>query len=282
VQRPNKGGDSGRISPLALFVLACSFMASELLTQSAWWSTNVLEGLLLFRAVWGRYWRKYPVFYFYVSYVLFESLLRFYFYVFKPNLFSSVYWSTQFVSVTIGYCIIWEIFCQVLAGYPGTARVARICLITIFLLVLSKTLLSALGGSAPSLLKTLPDLERYLRVVQAALLVMIVGLLAYYVIPTGRNIKGMILGYGLFVGLTLMHLALRSYLGDAFQPVWQHLGWVSYSAALIIWCSTLWSYHPSPQPSPEVELDRDYQRLALRTAGILAQVRADLVRMIRP
>jgi hypothetical protein len=257
-------------------------MASQLLAQSAWWSTNVLEGILLFRAVRRRFWGKYPVFYFYLSYVLFESLLRFYFYAFKPNLFSSVYWSTQFVSVTIGYCIIWEIFRQALTGYPGAARVARICLLTIFLLVLSKVFLSALGGSVPSLLKTFADLERYLRVIQAALLMTIVGVLAYYAIPIGRNIKGMILGYGFFIGMTLMHLALRSYLGDAFQPVWQHLGWVSYTAALFIWCATLWSYHPSPHPSPEVEIERDYERLAIRTARLLAQVRADLVRVISP
>jgi hypothetical protein len=257
-------------------------MASALLTQSAWWGTNVLEGLLLFRAVWGRFARKYPAFYLYLSYVLFESSLRFYFYVFKPDLYSRVYWSSQFISVTIGCCIIWEIFRQVLTGYPGAARIGRICLLTIFVLVLAKVFLNALEGSVPSLVKTLADLELYLRVIQAGLLMTIVSLVAYYAIPTGRNIKGMILGYGFFIAMTLIHLALRSYLGDAFQPIWQHLGWVSYSVALVIWCATLWSYHPSPQPSLGIGLDRDYQRLALRTARLLAQVRADLVKVIRP
>jgi len=265
-----------------MFVLASIIMAGQLLTQTAWWSTNALEGLLVLRALWGRFFWKYPIFYFYLSYVLFESLLRFYFYVFNPGLFSSVYWSTQFVSVTIGYCIIWEIFRQALADYPGAARVARICLLMIFLLVLSKVFLSAWGGSLPSLLRTLADLERYLRVVQAALLVAIVGLLAYYAIPIGRNIEGMLLGYGLFIGMTVLHLVLRSYLGDAFQPVWQHLGWVSYSAALLVWCATLWSYHPSPRPSPEVEIERDYQRLALHTSRVLRRINADLIRVIRP
>lgn len=268
--------------PLSSFVLASPLMGSQLLTQSAWWITNALEGLLLFRALRGGFFWKYAVFCLYVSYVLSESLLRFYFYVFRPELYSTVYWTSQFVSVTVGYGVIWEIFRQALANYPGAARVARTCLLTILILVVSKVLLNALSGPVFSPANTYADLERYLRVVQAALLLTIVGLLAYYAIPIGRNVKGMILGYGFFLGMTVMHLALRSYLGVVFQPVWQHLGWVSYSVALVIWCSTLWSYHPSPQPSPEVELERDQERLALRTAKLLTQARANLVRVIRP
>ena len=185
--------------------------------------------------------------------------------------------------MTIGYAVIWEIFRQTLKDYPGAARVARTSLLTIFVLVLCKVSLNRLSGSIVRLTSTYyVDLERYLRVVQAALLATIVGLLAYYAIPIGRNLKGMILGYGFFIGMTVMHLALRSYLGVAFQPVWQHLGWVSYSVALVIWCSTLWSYHPSLQPGPETELERDYQRLVLRTARLLTQARANFVRVIRP
>jgi hypothetical protein len=259
-------------------------MSNQLLAQSVWWGTNTLEGLLLFRAVRGRFFWKFPVFYLYLylSYVLVESLLRFYFYVFRPDLFSSVYWSSQFVSVTVGYGVIWEIFRRALADYPGAARVARVFLLMLLTLVLCKVFLNVLGGSVFSPARTSADLERYLRVIQALLLSTIVSLLAYYAIPTGRNLKGMILGYGFFIGMSVMHLALRSYLGDAFQPVWKHLGWVSYSIALVIWCSTLWSYQPSPQPSSEVELERDYERLASRTAKLLTQARANLVRVIRP
>jgi len=184
-------------------------MGSQFLTQSTWWITNVLEGLLLF-------------------------------------------------------------------------RVARTCLLTILILVVSKVLLNALRGPVFSPADTYAELERYLRVVQAALLVTIVSLLAYYAIPIGRNVKGMILGYGFFLGMTVMHLALRSYLGIAFEPVWRHLGWVSYSVALLIWCSTLWSYHPNLQPGPPVELERDHERFARRTAKLLTQVRGNLVRVIRP
>jgi hypothetical protein len=257
-------------------------MGNQLLTQFTWWSTNALEGLLILRAVRGRYFWKYPVFYLYLSYVLCESLLRFYFYIFRPDLFPMVYWISQFVSVTVGYCVILEIYRQALATYPGATRLARVCLVAIFVAVVTKVFLSTASRSVFLSGKAQVDLERDLRVAQAALIATIVVLVAYYAIPIGRNLMGMILGYGVFIGMTVIHLALRSHLGVAFQPVWQHLGWVSYSAALLIWCATLWSYHPSPHPSPEVEIERDYQRLALRTARLLTQFRAELVRVIRP
>ena len=257
-------------------------MGNEILTQSVWWSTNALEALLLVRAVRGDFFRKYPIFYIYLSYVLFESFLRFCFYVFKPDLYPSVYWFSQYVSVTIGYGVVWEIFRQALANYPGAGRVARTCLLTIFILVLCKVFLNALSGPVYSPAKTTADLERYLRVVQAILLMTIVGLVAYYVIPMGRNLRGIILGYGFFLGLTVMRLALRSHLGDAFQPVWQHLAWASYSVALVIWCLSLWSSHPSPAPRSEVEIERDYELLATHTTRLLAQLRAGMVRAIRP
>ena len=268
--------------PVLPLVLASGLMGNQLLVQSAWWVTNALEGLLLFRALRGGFFWRYAVFYLYLSYVLSESLMRFYFYEFRPNLYSSVYWSSQFVSVTIGYAVIWEIFRQTLKDYPGAARVARTSLLTIFVLVLCKVFMNGLSGAVFSPTSTYVDLERYLRVVQVALLVTIVGFVAYYSISIGRNLKGMILGYGFFIGMTVIHLALRSYLGVAFQPVWQHLGWVSYSVALAIWCSTLWSYQPNPQPSSDVAIDRDYERVALRTAKLLAEARASLVKAIRP
>ncbi len=257
-------------------------MGDQILIQTLWWSTNALEALLIVRAARGGFFRKYPIFYVYLSYVLFESLLRFFVYVFRPDLYQSVYWSSQYVSVTIGYGVIWEIFRQALANYPGAGRVARTCLLTIFILVLCKVFLNALSGPVYSPAKTSAELEGYLRVVQAFLLLAIVVLLAYYIIPMGRNLKGMILGYGFFLGLTVMHLALRSYLGDAFQRVWQHFGWVSYSVALVIWCLSLWSYHPSPAPRSKVEIERDYELLAAHTTRLLAQVRAGMVRAIRP
>jgi hypothetical protein len=58
-----------------------------MLAQLLWWTTNALEALLLIRSVKGGFFKRYPLFYLYLSYVLLESLLRFYVYSFKPGFY---------------------------------------------------------------------------------------------------------------------------------------------------------------------------------------------------
>ena len=250
-------------------------------TQLLWWFPNALEGLLLIQAIKGGFFRRYPIFYSYLSYVFLESNLRLCIYMFKPGFYPKFYWYTQFLSVFLGYGVIWEIFRQALSQYPGAARMARNVLSAIFVAVVSKIFLNALTGPVWSPARTTAELERNLRTVQAILLFTIVGLLAYYAIPAGRNLKGMILGYGFFIGARIVNLTVRSHLGDQSQLWWQYVPATTYSATLLIWCSTLWSYQANPQPESEVDVERDYELLAARTTRLLVRMRALLVRAMR-
>lgn len=270
-------------APPRFFRASIRGVKDQLLTQSAWWAGNALEAVLLYRALRRKFFGKYFVFYAYLSYVLVEQLVAFGVYVFTPAFYTKFYWSMQFVSITIGYCVIWEIFRQVFGPYPGARKVTRNLLAAILVILLCKVFLNALYHwrlDAPA--RDAADLERYLRVVQASLLVAIIALVAYYAIPLGKNVKGMILGYGIFIGLTVMQLAVRSYLGTSFEPVWKHLAWVSYSAALVMWCATLWSYHPNPRPIADGGPERDYEILSTRTARLLGQIGSGVVRTMRP
>jgi len=253
-----------------------------MLAQLLWWTTNALEGLLLIRSIRGGFFGRYAFFYLYLSYVFLESLVRFYVYIFAPNSYQGFYWYTQFFSVALGYGVMWEIFRQALERYPGAARMARSVLAGLFVVALSKTLLNALTGPAWSPVTTTAELERNLRTVQAILLATILVLFIYYTIPAGRNLKGMVLGYGFFIGTSIINLTLISHLGSQFQPWWRYLPAMTYSVTLLIWCFTLWSYQPNPQPDSDVGIERDYELVAARTARLLTQVRAHVVRAIRP
>jgi hypothetical protein len=255
---------------------------NPVLTQIIWWAGNAVQGLLLYRALRGHFFTKYPVFYTYLSYVMAEQLFRYYYFVFRPAQFSKAYWSSQFVSVSVGYCVVWEIFRQALSAYPGAARLAKTCLSTILLIVLAKVALNAMTGPLRPVGADDADLEKYLRIVQAALLVTIAGLVAYYAIPLGRNVKGMLFGYGTFIGLMVMQLALHGHLSPRFAPIWQWLAGLSYWAAMVTWCATLWSYHPNPRPVRAVRIESDYRQLSAQTGRILAAARASVGRAMRP
>ena len=251
-------------------------------TQLLWWSGNLLMTTILARSSIGGFFRKYVIFYVYLGWVLLDSLVSFYVYVVNPGAYVSLYWYTEFLSLALGYTVIWEISRQALADYPGVGRMARTVLLFFFVMVLARALTGPLGDQASYSTKLLALLERDLRAVQALLLAGIVGLLAYYRIPVGLNLKGMTLGYGVFVGASVINLTLGSYLGDQFQPWWQYLQPTAYFLGLLIWTTSLWAYHPNPRPAFEVELEGDYELLRAHVGKAVTGARGYLLRAVRP
>ncbi len=249
-----------------------------MLSQALWWGSNLLVSILLVRAIHGTYFLSYRVLYIYLSWVLVDSFVSFYLYVSRPWAYETYYWNAQFFSVALGYGVIWEIYTQVLADYPGVARLARSALLAIFVLLVSKTLAQTLSGQIGNPAEVPAILERDFRTVQGLLLFILVVLVAYYAIPVGRNLKGMIVGYGLFVAVSIASLALRAELGRIFQSWWQYLQPAAYDGALLIWCVSLWSYQPNPRAEVESSIEHDYKHLASETAKALARVRGYILR----
>ncbi len=171
-----------------------------MLSQSIWWSSIVLEVFLLTRGVSGRLLFRYPVFYGYISFVLAQSIFRSFVHRWSEELYSSVYWTTEFLGLILGCWIVFEIYRVALAAYPGTAKMARKILLFLFVLALAKA--AAALWSDPHLLAetTALQMERALRSVQAIAIVALVAVFASYSIPFGRNLRGILLGYGLFIG----------------------------------------------------------------------------------
>lgn len=253
-----------------------------MLTQILWWAGNTLTGLLLVRSALGRFLTKYPFFYFYQFFFLLRSLLAFYIYIARPDAYQRFYWYTEFVSVAVEYALIWEIYARALAGYAGAARIARRLLSLVLVVVVARVLANTLGGPIWSPAETTAELEAYLRSVQAILLVAILGVLVYYSIPIARNLRGMILGYGLFIGTRVLSLTLRMNLGDDFQLWWEYIQETAYCATLAIWCVGLWSYAPQPPPEEDAALERDYELLSSQVARSISLARNSLIRVLRP
>ena len=247
-----------------------------------WFLTLAIEGLLLVRAVTGGFVRKYILFYSYLGWVLTLSSVRLIIYIARPAYYRDFYWDTQPLSVLVGCGLVWEIYRQALRPYAGAARMARNLLLFFLLMALSKTLINAWDGSGLWRSETTAELERNMRTVQGMLLIALILVLAHYSIPLGRNVKGMILGYGLFISTSVINLTLRVFLGDSFQKPWQYLQPIFYLAALTVWALSLWSYQTIPAPATEPRIEADYQFLAATTRKRLFQVRAYVARTIRP
>jgi hypothetical protein len=242
----------------------------------------VLEALILVRAWRGNFLKEFKFFYAYLFCVLLRdaSLLAVY-HVF-PTWYAYVYWYSQFLVLLIGCGLIWEIYRIALAHYSGAARIARSVLLFLFIITMSRIIAYTTNNARWLPGQTTLETEREFRVVQSVVLVGLIALLAYYAIPIGRNLKGIIVGYGFFLTTSLVQLTLRDYIGGSFQVSWQYIQPVTYIIVLLIWCYALWSFEPRLRCESQSAIELDYEVLASATKRQLKSAGAYIAKVIRP
>lgn len=252
-----------------------------MLSSVLWVLGPILESLIVIRAIRGKFLKEYKLFYFYIVWVLVRDLSLFAVYHTWSSGYPYVYWSSQFFSVLVGCGVVWEIYRVALANFPGAARMARSVLLFLFVITMSRIVVYAANSAKWIPGRTTLETEREFRIVQSVVLVGLIALLAYYAIPTGRNLKGMILGYGVFLATSLVQLTLRDFLGDTFQYWWQYIQPSTYILVLLIWSRTLWTFAPVQDPGPESRIEVDYQSLAYETKKQLRAAGSYIEKAIR-
>jgi hypothetical protein len=252
-----------------------------MLGQSIWWGCIIFETLLLVRGLHAKLWARYPVFYAYIFFVWLQSLLRFSIFHFASQFYSAVYWITEGLGVLMGCAVVFEIYRLGLAAYPGTARMARNLLGIVFVLASTKAVVEAWQDPQWWLIATTMDLERILRIVQGLAIAALIVLFFFYAIPFGRNLRGVLLGYGLFIAESVIWLTLVPVAGAKFHQFWYQLHPTSYFAVLGVWLAHLWSYAPKPEPNTAVRLEAEYQKVAAATGQRLREARGYLAKAVR-
>jgi hypothetical protein len=251
-----------------------------MLGQVIWWSGIALEALLLIRGFRGKLLARYPVFYSYLLFVCLQSLLRFSVYHASPQSYSTVYWITEWLGILAGCGVVFEIYRKGLAAYPGTARMARNLLAFVFVMAFTKAVVETWNDPHWWMVATTMDLEHALRMVQVLSIVALVVLFLFYSIPFGRNLRGVLLGYGFFVGESVVWLTFASSGGQKFHQFWALVHPAAYFIVLAVWAVHLWSYVPNPEPKRAVHLEEQYQRLAAATGRRLREGRGYLAKVV--
>ena len=139
---------------------------------------------------------------------------------------------------------------------------ARTLLCFVFLLALTMAIVDSSNGLRWRLIVSILETERALRTAQAFAIGALLGLFRFYSIPFGRNLRGILLGYGLFIAESIISLAFASWNGEKFSHFWLTLHQILYFGVLSLWVTHLWSHQPQEQPETQVMLERDFKRLA--------------------
>ena len=257
-----------------------------MLSQLIWSSSIVLAFLVIIRGLQTKLASHYPVFYSYVAYVLlFEDIASYLINRWAPGLYPYVYWITEFIGVVIGCGVVFEIFRMGLLQYPGTARMARNALAVIFALALAKALVTAADDPRWWLQANTLEIERVLRTVQAVAVAALAGICLLYAIPFRKNLRGILLGYGLFVGVLAVCLTFVPMYGRNF---WWYAYSACYPVALSVWLIHLVARTgraPDSDGAANARADdgsrNAYQQTATATQRRLQTARGDLAKAVR-
>ncbi len=238
------------------------------------WAGIILESLILFRLIKAKNYSYYPYFFAYISCVLFDSVSSYIVSSRYPSIYGYWYWGFEFLCVILGYSVILGIIEKGLAPYEGARGAARTAGYLVFGGVLCFTVTQWLGEGHFEIATNSAEVEKNLRAAELILLISILAVISYYRVPLGKNLKGIILGYGLVVASVVIGGALRSYKGDSFQGIFSGIRVYSYMASLIVWTVALWSVHPNPVPKRPIRLESDYQALILGIRNKLGATRS--------
>ncbi len=236
-----------------------------MLNLTIWCVGVFLEMLLLVRGFQEKLLQQFPIFYAYLFFVAVNDCIRMSVYRWSSSHYFQVYWITQFLSLTLGSGIIFEIYRVALRSYPGTARMTRYVLLTVFVAIFAKSVTAPSGDVLSRVAGASLMLERNLRIVQGLAVVTLVLLFLWYAIPFGKNLKGILLGYSLFIGLSIVQMTLWLYSWEQIKPFWPYAQPMCYLMVIGIWVRTLWSAHPLPEAIPDSQLECDYELLLAST-----------------
>ena len=244
------------------------------------WSVGIaLELILMVRGVYQGLIRRYPAFYSYIAFVFVTDILV-YTVHFNPKIYLYFYWTTEFLSLVLGCLVLLEFFRAALVDYPGTARMARAVLSLLFIVAMIKTVIKTINVPIWWLNAPPAMVEGLLRVCQLLAILSLVALFLFYSIPFGKNLRGILLGYGLFVCWSVVCLALVAAGVATSKNVWSYTSPISYLIVLVVWAVHLWSYQPNPVPDRAISIEQDYHRVAAATQRRLHTARGYLAKAV--
>lgn len=246
-------------------------MGSTVISNVIWCVSSLFEAALIWRLLQTRLFTQFPVFFGYVTFVFAETFVRAYFHRGDEGVYAWVYWSTEFLALIFGCCVMFEVYRKALAPYPGTAKMARNVLLFLFALALARAVNVYLTD--PRLL--LPDvtslhIERAMRTFQAIAIVSLLSLFLSYSIPFSSHLRGILLGYSLFVGERVLSLA---FVGERGRGFWYFAYSACYITAVGMWLTYLRSPATVPRAHESVRLERDYNVIAAATQQRLHEAR---------
>jgi hypothetical protein len=242
-----------------------------------WYAGMAIEGAIILRSLWTRNYLRFPIFYAYILCVLASSIMLLALWS-HPLAYGKAFWYWNAVTILLGYGVLVEIMHRTLIEYPGADRLARFVALTVFGAVFAGLLISSAFHFNPLAISDwthhVNALERDLRIVQAVFLTITLAVALHYRIELGRSVNGLILGFGTYVGVSVISTAFGFYIGKSFEPIARELQPIAYLFALGVWLVALWQIVEARSKPPNPQFEADYRKMATATRRKLHALRS--------
>jgi len=203
---------------------------------------------LLFWRLWKMV-SRYPYLFAFVLYSLVRDVILFPISWYRPNWFAEVYWRTEMISLFSRFFVNWEFFRGTFPQRSALHEIAWKALLAVELGVLPGILLLSWGqaSSLHHLYRYLsPVFEQYLSLAQALLLLAPAAVARYYRVAMGRNMRGLGLGFGIYLSVCSINFAGLQVL-HGFVPYGRLLSPAAFIGMNAIWMWAFWDYRPSTE-----------------------------------
>jgi hypothetical protein len=213
------------------------------------YSAILLEGLLLWRLIRHGQCIRYPHVTLFVAFDLLSNIVLFLIDRSRPAWFADAYWRIASISLFLRFLVNWEFFRGVFPRRSTLHDIASRIVVTVVLSTLPA--IGFLGWKQASSLPYVylhfsPAVEQYVSLGQAVLLLAAAAIAWYYRIPLGKNLRGLSLGFGIFLLLRVVNFAsLQVFRG--FGSYWRVLTPMTFIGMVAIWLWAFWQFAPSPE-----------------------------------
>ncbi len=158
--------------------------------------------------------------------------------------YSAAAWVRLLLSNLAEFAVLVEISNHIFKPYPAIRGLGCILTLSIGLILLLVYIFPFLFHPHPFDI-TFLELTKRISLAKGAIILVLLGTAHYYRLLLSRNVSGMILGFALYLSISIANHTAVEYFGEAlYSGLLNIIFLLSYDLCLLVWAISLWRYEP--------------------------------------
>lgn len=212
--------------------------------------------------------RRFPVFFWYVVAQTISFVPQFVCFRISYTAYYWSYWAFSFISVTLGFMVIREVFIDLMRPYDYLRDLGDVLFRWASLVLVLVAIVSAVMSSVPGVSRTTVGIlavERGVRVMQCGMVLFMLLFSSHLGLTVRHHCFAVALGFGLFAAVELITVTITAMFGY-FQPVALSMAnSITYMVSIALWICYL--SRPEPERMP-IDARTQTERWNMALAGV--------------